>query len=239
MQRRTHLLALLLVLALVLAACPAPAQPAAAPAEAPAAEAAATKAPAAEAEATKAPAAEPADMSGKVVIAPGQTIRIADRGPVGQVTLRGDLASKALKAAVRAGVGVDVPGVRQAAFAGGKGAVWMSPDELLLFCGYDEAGALVAALDEALAGEHHLAVDVSDARVVIALSGAGVPEVLAKGAPVDLSDAASPVGAARRTHVAGIAACTTSGAMSGNATAASVAGRASANTAGMRRHAGR
>lgn len=76
MQRRTHLLGLLLILALVLAACPAPAQPAAAPAEAPAAEAEATKAPAAEAEATKAPAAEPADMSGKVVIAPGQTIRI-------------------------------------------------------------------------------------------------------------------------------------------------------------------
>jgi len=141
----------------------------------------------------------------RAVAEAGQTIRIADRGPVGQVTLRGDLASKALKAAVRAGVGVDVPGVRQAAFAGGKGAVWMSPDELLLFCGYDEAGALVAALDQALAGEHHLAVDVSDARVVIALSGAGVPEVLAKGAPVDLSDAAFPVGAARRTHVAGIA----------------------------------
>ena len=75
MQRLTHRLALLLILALVLAACPAPAQPAAAPAEEPAAEAEATKEPAAEAEATKEPAAE-ADMSGKVVIASGQTIRI-------------------------------------------------------------------------------------------------------------------------------------------------------------------
>lgn len=135
----------------------------------------------------------------------GQSIRITERGPVGQVTLRGDLASAALKDAVRAGVGVEVPGVRQAAFAGGGGAVWMSPDELLLFTGYDEAGALVAALDRALAGAHHLAVSVSDARAVIALSGAGVAEVLAKGAPVDLSGAAFPVGAARRTHVAGIA----------------------------------
>ncbi|MCL4832108.1 MAG: branched-chain amino acid ABC transporter substrate-binding protein [Caldilineaceae bacterium] len=71
MQRRTPLFALLLILALVLAACPAPAvAPAAAPAEQPAAAAEATKAPVAEA-----PAA-PADMTGKVVIAPGQTIRI-------------------------------------------------------------------------------------------------------------------------------------------------------------------
>lgn len=76
MQRRTSLFALLLVVALMLAACPAPA---AAPAEQPAAAA-----PAAEAKATEAPAAEPAaapaaeamDMTGKVVIAPGQTIRI-------------------------------------------------------------------------------------------------------------------------------------------------------------------
>lgn len=61
-----------MIVALVLAACPAP-QPAAVPAEQPAAAAPA-------AEPTKAPAAEApapaADMSGKVVIAPGQTIRI-------------------------------------------------------------------------------------------------------------------------------------------------------------------
>ena len=82
MQRRMSVLALLLVLAMVLAACPSPAQPAA---EAPAAEAPAaapTEAPAAaptEAPAaapTEAPAAEAADMTGKVVVAPGQTIRI-------------------------------------------------------------------------------------------------------------------------------------------------------------------
>lgn len=135
----------------------------------------------------------------------GLTIRIADRGPVGQVTLRGDLKSKALAKAVKAGVGVDVPGVWQAAFDGAKGAVWMSPDELLLFIDYAEAGALVKALNEALAGEHHMAVDVSDARAVLTLSGGGVAEALAKGAPVDLSDSAFPVGAARRTHVGGIA----------------------------------
>lgn len=72
MQKRTPLLALLLILSLVLAACPAPAQPTAAPAEQPAAAAPAAPA----AEPTKAPAPEAMDMTGKVVIAPGQTIRI-------------------------------------------------------------------------------------------------------------------------------------------------------------------
>ncbi|HSF96282.1 MAG TPA: sarcosine oxidase subunit gamma family protein [Thermohalobaculum sp.] len=135
----------------------------------------------------------------------GQTIRIEDRGPVGQVTLRGDLSSKALAKAVKAGVGVAVPGTRQAAFKDGRGAVWMAPDELLLFTEYSEAGTLTAALESALADEHHMAVDVSDARAVLTLSGAGVAEVLAKGAPVDLSEGAFPVGSARRTHVGGIA----------------------------------
>ena len=38
----------------------------------------------------------------------GQTIRIEDRGPVGQVTLRGDLSSPALQAAVTAATGVQL-----------------------------------------------------------------------------------------------------------------------------------
>lgn len=148
---------------------------------------------------------EPVSMLNRASAEAGQIIRIADRGPVGQVTLRGGLSSKALAKAVKAGVGVTVPGIWRAVFEGGKGAVWMSPDELLLFTGYEEAGALAEALDTALAGEHHMAVDVSDARAVLRLKGVGVAEVLAKGAPVDLSAAAFPVGSARRTHVAGIA----------------------------------
>ncbi len=148
---------------------------------------------------------EPRSTLNRAAAADGATIRIADRGPVGQVTLRGDLGTKALRAAVKAGVGVDVPGPLRAAFDGDKGAVWMSPDELLLFNAYDQADALAAELGAALAGEHHMAVDVSDARAVITLAGAGVAEVLAKGAPVDLTDAAFPAGTARRTHIGGVA----------------------------------
>ncbi len=148
---------------------------------------------------------EPRSTLNRAAASAGQSIRIEDRGPVGQVTLRGDLSSDALRAAVTAGVGIDVPGPLRAVFDGTKGAVWMSPDELLLFTAYDQADALVASLGAALAGEHHMAVNVSDARAVITLAGAGVAEVLAKGAPVDLGAAAFPAGAARRTHIGGVA----------------------------------
>jgi len=148
---------------------------------------------------------EPRSTLDRAAASAGQSIRIEDRGPVGQVTLRGDLGSEALRAAVKSGVGVDVPGPLRAAFDGDRGAVWMSPDELLLFVAYDQAGPLAASLGAALAGEHHLAVDVSDARAVIRLSGANVAEVLAKGAPVDLGPAAFTAGTARRTHIGGVA----------------------------------
>ena len=92
-MRRTSLFALLLILALVLAACPAPAQPAAA---APAAEA--TKAPAAE----PAAAPAPADMTGKVVIAPGQTIRIG-----GSFALTGPIPDPGKDIAQAAEIAVD------------------------------------------------------------------------------------------------------------------------------------
>ena len=149
---------------------------------------------------------EPRSTLDGITAEAGQTIRIADRGPVGQVTLRGDLSSPALQAAVTKATGVGVPGPLMAAFdEEGTGAVWMSPDELLLFTAYDEADAVVAALGKALAGEHHLALNVSDTRAVLTLEGLAVAEVLAKGAPLDLSDKAFPTGTARRTHISGIA----------------------------------
>ena len=108
----------------------------------------------------------------------GQTIRIEDRGPVGQITLRGDLSSPALQAAVTKATGMGVPEPLMAAFDEDTGAIWMSPDELLLFTEYTQADALVAALGKTLAGQHHMAVNVSNARAVITLSGPGVAEVV-------------------------------------------------------------
>jgi len=127
---------------------------------------------------------------------------VGDGGLTGMITLRGDLSSKEMKAAVKKAVGLDIPGQRQALAGEGTAALWMSPDELLVICAYDEVAQTIATLDAALEGQHYLAVNVSDARTYLRVSGAGAREVLAKLCPVDLSPDAFTPGMFRRTRMA-------------------------------------
>lgn len=133
-------------------------------------------------------------------------VTVAEIGPVGMITLRGDLSSKALQKAATAVSGTGFPGLREAKVDGDKGLLWMSPDEVMVLCPYTEAGAATAQLSKALAGEHALAVDVSDARAVFRISGAQVREVIAKLAPVDMVPEAFAAGQVRRTRFAQVAA---------------------------------
>lgn len=126
--------------------------------------------------------------------------------PLGMVSLRGDLASDALRAGVTDLTGTSVPDCLRIEGTSERGAAWMSPDELLLFLPRDEAAAAVAQLSDALAGTHHLALDVSDLRVGIRLDGPGSREVLAKLSPADLHPDAFGPGAFRRTRLGQVAA---------------------------------
>ncbi|MEM7176363.1 MAG: sarcosine oxidase subunit gamma family protein [Pseudomonadota bacterium] len=148
---------------------------------------------------------EPVTVLNGAVAHEGLSVRIEDLGPVGQITLRGDLAAPDLQGVVYEIAGVGVPAPLSAAFDGTRGALWMSPDELLILTAYDAAGPAIARIGEALAGTHHMAEDVSDARTLVRITGAGAQELMAKGAPLDVSDAAFPVGTMRRTHFAEIA----------------------------------
>lgn len=132
--------------------------------------------------------------------------QVEDSGLQGMITLRGDLASDTLKAAVKAATGADVPASGHVSLSAEGGVAWMSPDELLLLVPYVVVDAKVADLAEALKGEHALAVNVSDARGVFRLSGDGAREVLAKICPVDMSAEAFKPGQFRRTRMAQVAA---------------------------------
>ena len=132
----------------------------------------------------------------------GPLIGIEETGLRGQITLRGDLGSIEIQNAVQQVMGADVP--LPLTHTDGR-VVWMSPDELLLLVQHDQAAAHVTALNQALTGVHHMALDVSEARAILRLTGARVGEVLAKGAPCDCSDRGFPVGTARRTHLGGLA----------------------------------
>ncbi len=134
------------------------------------------------------------------------SVAIALRPGSGLVTLRGNLASTPIREAVLAASGTALPERRRIAFAGDHAVAWMSPDELLLLAPPGNGHRLAQALGTALAGAHHLVADVSAARAVFRITGAGAREVLAKGAPVDLSPAAFGPGDLRRTRLGQVAA---------------------------------
>jgi sarcosine oxidase subunit gamma len=132
-------------------------------------------------------------------------VKVAECGLSGMITLRGDLGSARLKKAVKTLCGVEPPARGHIAMVGEMAVAWMSPDELLLMVPHAQADALCARLDEALSGDHALAVNVSDARAVFRVSGgAGVREVIAKLCPVDMSASAFGPGQFRRTRLAQI-----------------------------------
>lgn len=133
-------------------------------------------------------------------------VRISDAGPRGMITIRADLADKAVSAAIGKHCGTGLPEPRRIVTAGDVSVAWMSPDELLVLLAYEQAPAMAAALQEALAGTHALVAVVSDARAVFRLEGARLREVLAKLTPADVRPNALPVGEFRRTRLAQAAA---------------------------------
>ncbi|MCC5975320.1 MAG: sarcosine oxidase subunit gamma [Rubellimicrobium sp.] len=133
-------------------------------------------------------------------------VTVRDLGPAGMITLRGDLEDAALQAVCQELTGAAFP-ERRAITGGEHGRIgWMSPDEVLLIMAPEAVADALSRIGTALGGAHHLAVDVSDMRAVIALEGAGARDVLAKVAPVDLRPESLGPGELRRTRLGQVAA---------------------------------
>jgi sarcosine oxidase, subunit gamma len=128
---------------------------------------------------------------------------IQEIGPLGMITLRAK-GLKGLDKAVKAAVGTKLPGQRRIEVAGDNACGWMSPDEYLLVVSYEKVAGALSAIAKALEGQHHLAVDVSDARAVFRVTGPLAADVLRKLSPVDF-DRLEP-GELCRTRAAQIAA---------------------------------
>lgn len=145
---------------------------------------------------------DPAESALKGAQAQG-LVTIRDAGLIGMVTLRADLSTAAR--AVKRVTGADMPEARQITEGRGCRVAWMSPDEVLILCDHAHAPKLAFDLTEALSGQHHLALDVSDARATIALSGdpGALRDVLAKITPADI--AGLPLGEMRRTRLQQVA----------------------------------
>jgi sarcosine oxidase subunit gamma len=109
---------------------------------------------------------------------------IREIGPLGMITLRAK-GLKSLEKAVKAVTGTKLPAQRRIEIKGDCACGWMSPDEYLLILPFDGVAEALAKLAKSLAGEHHLAVDVSDARAVFRIEGDRAADVLRKLSPVD------------------------------------------------------
>lgn len=129
--------------------------------------------------------------------------RIREIGPLGMISLRATADLPGLAAAIRAATGCDLPAQRRIVTRGDNAAGWMSPDEYLLILPHDQTGAALEAIRAALAGQHHLAVALSDARAVFRIDGAKAGQVIAKLCPVDLQSLAP--NELRRTRAAQVA----------------------------------
>lgn len=128
--------------------------------------------------------------------------KISEAGLQGMIALRGDLASTAVKKAVKAVTGSYVPAQRACNVEGDTGVVWMSPDELLLLVPYADVADKLSQIQSALGSSHALAVNVSDARAMFNVEGQLARDVLAKLCPVDTSQTEFPTGMIRRTRMA-------------------------------------
>jgi len=124
--------------------------------------------------------------------------------PQGMITIRGDLASDDFSRTVVQATELGIPGQREVVTGDSTALAWMSPDELLWMLPYSRAASSAVALTKSFGAQFALAVDVSDARAVFSVEGAGAREALAKLAPVDLDPKVFRPGEVRRTRMAQI-----------------------------------
>ena len=129
-------------------------------------------------------------------------VEVSEALATGMITLRGDLADAGVQKAVKSVMGAGVPATLAVTDADAGQILWMSPDELMIVCAYDQADQVVADLIAALGETHSMVVNVSDARAVFNLNGSATSEIIAKLAPIDMKT--MQAGTVRRTRFAQI-----------------------------------
>jgi sarcosine oxidase subunit gamma len=135
----------------------------------------------------------------------GVDTTISKMAPRGMISVRGNLKSTKLIAAIDQAAGVSIPESGRTCLTGDMGCVWMSPDELLVLVNHKDVAKKLAIIQDNLSGAHSLVVDVSDARIVFEIKGNSIRDVLARLTPADISHRAFGPGQVRRTRIAQVA----------------------------------
>jgi sarcosine oxidase subunit gamma len=136
-------------------------------------------------------------------VAPAGAIRYLEKGLLGHVNLRGDAADARFAQAVERALGVALPTAPNTTrVAGGIVVCWLGPDEWLAVTPGDREEDIVRALRAGLEGVHSSVTPVTGGQTILALRGAHVRDLLAKGSPFDLHAPAFRAGACAQTHLA-------------------------------------
>jgi sarcosine oxidase subunit gamma len=138
---------------------------------------------------------------------PGLSITLEVITGRGMIDLRGETDDAKFMAAAKSALGLALPTTpRTSASKGDVSILWLSVDQWLVTLPRDKLPKTFAALRKKTEGMFALAVDMSDARTVIRVSGDGAREVLMKGTSVDMLAPDIATGTVRRMLFAEIAA---------------------------------
>jgi len=129
----------------------------------------------------------------------GEGVRLRELSRLASVDLRVDAAAANL---VERALGVGLPAATTAAGDEELGVLWLGPDWWLVVGAPGSQQRIVAALEDALAGMHYAAVDVSASRTTLELAGPRARDVLAKGCPLDLHPREFTAGRVAQTALA-------------------------------------
>lgn len=103
------------------------------------------------------------------------------------VNVRGNPEDPSFVAAVSGALGVAWPvATGSTVIDNGLRIVWAGPDDWFVLSRRHSASELMAALRQALDGQHAAVTDVSSGYTLLNLTGAAVRETLAQGCPLDL-----------------------------------------------------
>lgn len=129
-----------------------------------------------------------------------QTLRVGQQH-LAVVNLRGNARDPAFVLAVQQALGLTLPVQACTTVANQRlRLVWVGPDDWFVIGPQGEQTELVAALRQALDGQHAAVTDVSSGYFVVSLAGPSARELLAQGCPMDFHPSAFHVDQAASTH---------------------------------------
>ena len=134
-------------------------------------------------------------LPGQQVASTAAALCIAQARAKFSLRCRADAAAAAGRA-----FGVPLPETAcRAAVARDRAALWLGPDEWLLFAAPDDAEAIARQIAAGLAGMHHSLIDVSHRSCGFTVKGVHAATLMSHGCPLDLSSNAFPIGMCTRT----------------------------------------